>query len=54
MNDANFNKLEKNAIPDVLLVKKFYGESSARRHARAWKLKHMAGELHEGLGSTKE
>ncbi|KAH9635683.1 hypothetical protein HF086_003407 [Spodoptera exigua] len=41
-------------IPDVFLVKKFYGEKSARRRARAWKLKHMAEELHEGLSSTNE
>lgn len=54
MNDANFDKLDRSVIPDVFLVKKFYGEKSARRRARAWKLKHMAEELHEGLSSTNE
>ncbi|CAB3222820.1 unnamed protein product [Arctia plantaginis] len=54
VNDANFDKLDQSAVPDVFLVKKYYGEKSARRRARAWKLKHMAEELHEGLSSTNE
>ncbi|XP_008556831.1 60S ribosomal export protein NMD3 [Microplitis demolitor] len=43
INDANFEKLSANEIPDVILVKKFYGHDKlARRRARVWKLKHLA------------
>lgn len=54
VNDVNFDKLDRSSIPDVLLVKKYYGERSARRRARNWKLKHMAEELHDGISSTNE
>ncbi|KAM3967174.1 LOW QUALITY PROTEIN: 60S ribosomal export protein NMD3 [Aphomia sociella] len=54
VNDANFDKLDRNVVPDVFLVKKHYGERSARRRARNWKLKHMAEELHEGISSSNE
>lgn len=54
MNDANLDKLDSSVIPDVFLVKKYYGEKAARRRARNWKLKHMAEELHEGLSSSNE
>ncbi|KAI5646392.1 NMD3 family domain-containing protein [Phthorimaea operculella] len=53
-NDSNLDKLDRSVIPDVFLVKKHYGERSARRRARNWKLKHMAEELHEGLSSSNE
>ncbi|KOB67746.1 Nonsense-mediated mRNA decay protein [Operophtera brumata] len=54
VNDDNLDKLDTSVIPDVFLVKKHYGERSARRRARTWKLKHMAEELHDGLSSTNE
>ncbi|XP_049870141.1 60S ribosomal export protein NMD3 [Pectinophora gossypiella] len=54
VNDANLDKLASDVVPDVFLVKKFYGERAARRRARTWKLKHMADELHDGLSSTNE
>lgn len=46
INDANFEKLNGNMIPDIILVKKFYGyDKAARRRARVWKLKHINDEV---------
>ena len=46
VNDSNFEKLSPDLIPDVILVKKFYGnDRSARRRARLWKLKHLAEDV---------
>ncbi|XP_015512894.1 60S ribosomal export protein NMD3 [Neodiprion lecontei] len=46
INDTNFEKLDGDLIPDVILVKKFYGHDKlARRRARVWKLKHLAEEV---------
>jgi nonsense-mediated mRNA decay protein 3 len=38
INDTNFDKLNKDNVPDVILVKKFYPD---RRKKRVWKLKHL-------------
>lgn len=46
INDANFDKLSEDSIPDIILVKKFYSHNkAARRKARVWKLKHIADEV---------
>lgn len=42
VNDAHFEKLDKQNVPDVILVKKHYGDKTARRRQRLWKLKHLA------------
>lgn len=42
INDSNFEKLDKEKIPDVILVKKYYGNKATRRKLRIWKLKHLA------------
>lgn len=44
INDDNFEKMNKDRIPDVILVKKFYGDHSERRSTRNWKLKHLDEE----------
>lgn len=45
INDVNLDKLSEDTIPDIILVKKFYGhDKAARRRARIWKLKHLADE----------
>ncbi|KOX68769.1 60S ribosomal export protein NMD3 [Melipona quadrifasciata] len=42
INDENFEMLNKDVIPDVILTKKNYTQDkAARRRMRAWKLKHM-------------
>ncbi|XP_066583452.1 60S ribosomal export protein NMD3 [Prorops nasuta] len=46
INDTNFDKLNQDMIPDIILVKKFYGnDKAAQRRARLWKLKHLAEEV---------
>lgn len=46
INDDNFDKLDGDTVPDVILVKKFYGvDKAARRRARIWKLKHIANDV---------
>ncbi|GLH09513.1 60S ribosomal export protein NMD3 [Gryllus bimaculatus] len=45
VNDSNFEKLNPSQVPDVVLVKKYYGiNKSARQHRRRWKLKHLNEE----------
>lgn len=41
INDVHYEKLNKDRIPDVVLVKKFHGDQSERRNSRYWKLKHL-------------
>ena len=43
-NEPNFEKYElanRDNIPDVILVKKFYGDRSTRKRLRRWKLKRI-------------
>ncbi|KAL3289186.1 hypothetical protein HHI36_003622 [Cryptolaemus montrouzieri] len=44
INDPNFDKLDSSKIPDVFLVKKYYGDRSSRNRNRIWKLKHLTNE----------
>lgn len=45
INDANFEAIDKDLVPDVVLVKKHYGyDKTARRRNRIWKLKRLADE----------
>lgn len=44
INDGNFNGLDSSKIPDVILVKKYYGNRMDRLKKRNWKLKHLAEE----------
>ncbi|OAD56654.1 60S ribosomal export protein NMD3 [Eufriesea mexicana] len=42
INDENFDMLNKDLVPDIILTKKVYTyDRVARRRMRAWKLKHM-------------
>lgn len=42
INNDDFEKLKSENIPDVVLVKKFFGDENKRRRARQWKLKRLA------------
>ncbi|KAK4883570.1 hypothetical protein RN001_006889 [Aquatica leii] len=42
INDLNFENLNKNNVPDVILVKKCY---SGRQRQRVWKLKHLTNDV---------
>ncbi|KAG5891163.1 hypothetical protein JTB14_000551 [Gonioctena quinquepunctata] len=64
INDTNLDKLDKSKIPDILLVKKHYGDRSYRRRQRIWKLKRLAegdtafdpdaNDFHEFLDDLEE
>lgn len=42
INDDHYDKLKKEHIPDVVIVKKYYGDTSALQSSRVWKLKHLS------------
>lgn len=44
INDPTFENLDREKIPDVILVRKHYGDKSLRSSARAWKLQHLGDE----------
>lgn len=44
INDDHYEKLNKDRIPDIVLVKKFYGDTGDRRSTRNWKLQHLDEE----------
>lgn len=41
VNNPDFNKMNKENVPDVILVKKIYEDRSSRHRKRKWKLKHL-------------
>uniref|UniRef100_V9IHQ7 60S ribosomal export protein NMD3 n=1 Tax=Apis cerana TaxID=7461 RepID=V9IHQ7_APICE len=45
INDKNFEILNKDLVPDIILTKKNYiNDRTARRRMRTWKLKHMISD----------
>ncbi|KAJ8949029.1 hypothetical protein NQ318_005203 [Aromia moschata] len=64
VNDDNFEQLDKSVVPDVILVKKYYGDRAFRRRQRIWKLKRLgegdtafdpdANDFHEFLDDLEE
>lgn len=52
-NDA-FEALNHNGLPDVILVKKSYPIRRARNRGRAWRLKHLAKEVEDGMAPRKQ
>jgi nonsense-mediated mRNA decay protein 3 len=45
INNDDFDKLNVEKVPDVILVKKNYADRQARKRTRNWKLKHMNEEV---------
>ncbi|XP_023210923.1 60S ribosomal export protein NMD3-like, partial [Centruroides sculpturatus] len=45
VNNVNFDKLRKDRVPDVVLVKKVYCNQSSRHRKRKWKLKHLSSDM---------
>lgn len=44
INEPNFERLaetNESKVPDVVVVKKYYGDKSARNRRRQWRLKHL-------------
>merc|ERR1712223_14194 len=52
VNDENLDKMAADKIPDVILVKKVYGDKALRNRKRKWKLKFLNDELHRETGSV--
>ncbi|XP_052250810.1 60S ribosomal export protein NMD3-like [Dreissena polymorpha] len=46
MNNENIEKLKKDKLPDVVIVKKVYADKKMRDRRRKWKLRHLNDELH--------
>jgi nonsense-mediated mRNA decay protein 3 len=44
INNADFEKLNPDNIPDVIVIKKYFADKDKRRRMRKWKLKHLAKE----------
>lgn len=44
INDPNFEKLKPEIVPDVIIVKKYYGDEDLTNR-RIWKLKHLNDEM---------
>lgn len=44
INDPSFETLDKAKIPDIILVKKYYGDRMSRENLRNWKLEHLSPE----------
>lgn len=51
VNDENLAKLREDYVPDLILVKKSYGEKRKRRQKRVWTLKYLPKESGEEAGS---
>lgn len=45
INNDDFEKLKPEDVPDVVLVKKHFGDKDSRRRLRKWKLKHLNEQL---------
>lgn len=48
INNDDFEKIKPEKRPDVILVKKLYGDRSRRHKKRKWKLKHLSSNIDVG------
>ena len=46
VNNPDMEKMSADKIPDVVLVKKVFGDKALRNRRRKWNLKHMEGFPH--------
>ncbi|KAL3891578.1 hypothetical protein ACJMK2_003834 [Sinanodonta woodiana] len=46
LNHAEFEKVKLDKLPDVVIVKKIFGDKALRNRRRRWKLKHLNDELY--------
>ena len=54
VNDDNLDKISPSNLPDVVLVKKVYGDKSLRNRRRKWRLRHMDGLHAQDAGSQND
>lgn len=53
VNNQHFEKLKPEALPSIVIVKKIYGDKSARKRKRKWKLRHINEDM-ENMAFTTE
>lgn len=53
VNNLEFNKMKKDQLPDVILVKKIYEDRASRHRRRKWKLKHLDIEAETDTSSIQ-
>lgn len=53
VNNAEFEKLATDSVPDVLIVKKCFASKAKRKSMRNWKLKHLVEEQ-DAMGTDTE
>jgi nonsense-mediated mRNA decay protein 3 len=53
-NDAEFEKMKRSGanFPDVVLVKKVFGDHGTRQRRRKWKLKRLDGDVDDNASTT--
>lgn len=51
VNDTHLEKMKAEKIPDIILVKKLYADSSKRWRRRQWRLKHL--DVGDGLDTDR-
>ncbi|CAO1433429.1 unnamed protein product [Diamesa serratosioi] len=48
INNDEYDLLNADVIPDLIVVKKYFGDRNKRRRARKWKLKHLREDITDG------
>jgi len=54
VNDDNLDKLKSEDIPDVILIKKIYGDEQNRHKKRKWKLNRLKIDKEESIATSED
>ncbi|XP_078331244.1 60S ribosomal export protein NMD3-like [Crassostrea virginica] len=52
LNNPDLEKVKAEKLPDVVVVKKAFGDKTTRNRKRRWKLKHLHDDLHMETASN--
>ncbi|KAJ8321900.1 hypothetical protein KUTeg_000371 [Tegillarca granosa] len=53
LNNWDVDKVKAEKLPDVVVVKKLFGDKTARNRKRRWKLRHLNEDLHPDTASNE-
>nr|XP_022333398.1 60S ribosomal export protein NMD3-like [Crassostrea virginica] len=53
LNNPDLEKVKAEKLPDVVVVKKVFGDKTTRNRKRRWKLKHLHDDLHMETASNE-
>lgn len=53
LNNPDLEKVKAEKLPDVVIVKKVFGDKTTRNRKRRWKLKHLHDDLHMETASNE-